>query len=1195
MNNSVIARKSSLLILIVLIISFCVANSSFSQEFERKKITEDMECYESTQSAPTLSEGKTGKSILIRLGRTHFDPLQKLPAQKAGINSIQAFGEGETGYYIVQFDGPIRSSWKTALMDTGAEIFDYVPDFAFIIRSVSTKEQSVRSLPHVRWLGIYQPSYRISQSALDKAFVQGQALEEDEEAWELLRITVFPGEDLDRIKSEIDALGGMIIDEVTTKWKTTLKVKAPSTSIANLPAISGVKWIEPVPVWKLFNNVSSDIMNVRTPRDTYGLYGEGQTVGVCDSGLDQGFTNPANLHDDFEDGSGGTRVAQLIDLSGDGAQDSNSGHGTHVAGSVLGNGMHSGSNPSSNSFPPGCFAGVAPKANLVFQATANNAGSLVGIPSDLNTLFSQADVAGAELHTNSWGSSLSGMYTSYSQDVDEYMWDYKDFLVLFSAGNSGIDMDGDGVIDLYSMGSPSTAKNCLTVGASEGDRSGVGYNVPWGTGSWAVKYSVDPIYSDHVSDDPDGMAAFSSRGPVLDGRYKPDIVAPGTNILSARSSVASGTLWGIYDTYYLWSGGTSMSTPLVAGAAALMREYLIDVKGYANPSAALTKAALLNSAEDITPGQYGTGVAQEIPDAPVPNNVEGWGRLNFGNGVYPASPFNIFYYDEQNSLNTGEYKEYSINVSNSGAPLKINLVWTDYPGSPATQGGLVNDLDLQVTDPSLTVMYPDHASQKSAVSTIAYDDDEPELIYEANKLAVRFAPSSYPANVESTSFYFYNPSSTTTDVDVVVYDDNGTGGLPGMQLFRKTLTYVPSGWITVGITGVVINSGEFYIAIEKNDTNQYILQDDSDSTGRSYYDIGSGWTVDTGYMSYIRANVRETDHSTSFDRVNNVLGLTLDSPGTGNYTIRVSGYNVPQEPQPYALVISGNVVVEGYGNELALDFGGNGLWHYDGSTWTQLNGQNPEGMEEWDGGLAADFSSSGLWNYDGSSWNLLTTLNPQAMKTWINGLAVDFSTTGLWNYNGSTWDLLTTNDPQDMEPWADGLAVDFGTFGLWNYNGSSWNLLTTSDAQDLTAWTNGLAVDFGTFGLWSYNGSSWDLLTTSDAQSMEAWSGGLAVDFDTFGLWNYDGSSWNLLTTSNAEFMGAWTDGLAVDFGGTGLWSYDGSFWDLLTTSDAQDMEGWATSLAVDLGTSGLWNYDGSAWANLTGWDSEDMIDVDLY
>jgi len=841
MRNYKIIKKTGRLFLILLVFIFCFGNVCLSDEGETSCQNESIE----------------SKSILIRLGRTHFDPLKRLPEQKAGINHIQAYEEGETGYYIVQFDGPIHNSWKESLKDTGADIFDYIPEFAFIIRMDSQQEQAVRGLPHVRWLGIYQPSYRISQGALNKTFTMEQEQEAGEISYETLRITVFPGEDLSKINSQIAALGGTILDTVTTKWKTTLKIKAPVNRISDLTLIQGVKWVEPVPKWKLFNNVSTDIMTVRTPRDSFGLYGEGQTVGVCDSGLDQGSTNPASLHNDFEDGAGSTRVTQLIDLSGDGAQDSYSGHGTHVAGSVLGNGIRSGSNPSSNSFPPTCFAGIAPKANLVFQATANNAGSLVGLPSDLNTLFSQSDSAGADLHTNSWGSGAAGMYTSYSQDVDEYIWDHKDFLILFSAGNEGIDMDGDGVIDLYSLGSPATAKNCLTVGASEGNRpSGAGYDTPWGTGSWAVKYSADPINSDHVSDDPLGMAAFSSRGPVIDGRYKPDLVAPGTNILSTKSSATSQTGWGAYDTYYTWMGGTSMSTPLTAGASALMREYLIKEQDYTNPSAALIKAALLNSAEDISPGQYGTGADQEIPDAPVPNNVQGWGRLNIENGVYPSSPFNILYYDEPTGLSTGGNQDYTVDISAPGSPLKINLVWTDYPGSPTAQGGLVNDLDLQVTDPSMSVHYPNNASQ-STFSQITYDNDNISAWASTNRQAMRFTPATYPAHVESATFFFVNDFSTA-NVNVIVYDDNGAGGLPGTALFTKTLTYVPTGWATIGISGVTIGSGDFYIAIETTTSLHGLVVDVGNPTGRCYYHNGLAWATSSN-TSYIRANVRGTD------------------------------------------------------------------------------------------------------------------------------------------------------------------------------------------------------------------------------------------------------------------------------------------------------------------------------------------------
>jgi hypothetical protein len=452
----------------------------------------------------------------------------------------------------------------------------------------------------------------------------------------------------------------------------------------------------------------------------------------------------------------------------------------------------------------------------------------------------------------------------------------------------------------------------MTVGASENDRpSGAGYDVNWGD-AWSRDYSVQPISNDHISDNPDGMAAFSSRGPTADGRFKPDVTAPGTNILSTRSSQISGSGWGPYDDYYMYFGGTSMSTPLTAGATALVREHLIR-SGQSNPSAALVKAALLNGAEDISPGQYGTGATQEIPDSPVPNNTAGWGRVNIANAVNASGNRNAIYHDEKNSLETGQSKQYQVSVTGSSSPLKINLVWTDYPGTPAAQGGLVNDLDLKVTTPSSTDLYADHASNKSSLTVYSYDNDYLYYVSSENKRAMRFTPASYPAKVETAMFFFYNPTGSTSDVNVVLYDDNGTDGLPGTVLFQKTLTWVPTGWITIGITGVTIASGDFYIALEKNDTSQYLFVDaNTNPTQRSYWHNGSEWAV-SAHTVYIRANVRGNDYSTDYDRVNNTLGLTLDNPATGTYTITVSGYNVPQGPQPYALVISGEVTAGGGG------------------------------------------------------------------------------------------------------------------------------------------------------------------------------------------------------------------------------------------------------------------------------------------
>ena len=136
-------------------------------------------------------------------------------------------------------------------------------------------------------------------------------------------------------------------------------------------------------------------------------------------------------------------------------------------------------------------------------------------------------------------------------------------------------------------------------------------------------------------------------------------------------------------------------------------------------------------------------------------------------------------------------------------------------------------------------------------------------------------------------------------------------------------------------------------------------------------------------------------------------------------------------------------------DELAVDFDGNGLWHYDGSSWTNLAGWDSEGMEAWGSGLAVDFGTYGLWNYDGSTWTSLAGWNPGGMEAYGNGLAVDFDTYGLWYYDGSTWTSLAGWNPEDMEAWGTGLAVDFGSYGLWNYDGLSWTSLAGWDSEDM--------------------------------------------------------------------------------------------------------------------------------------------------
>ena len=202
------------------------------------------------------------------------------------------------------------------------------------------------------------------------------------------------------------------------------------------------------------------------------------------------------------------------------------GHGTHTAASIVGTGaawLGDGS-PSA-----GQYRGTAPGARLVHQSIMDAYGGLGGLPIDLSILFQQAYDEGARIHSDSWGASVAGRYTADSATADAFMWDHKDMLLVFAAGNSGEDADRDGVVDRDSLSAPGTAKNALTVGASENLRSDI--TVTWGSSL----FRASPIRDDRLADNPSGLAAFSSHGPTDDERIKPDVVAPGTFIISARS------------------------------------------------------------------------------------------------------------------------------------------------------------------------------------------------------------------------------------------------------------------------------------------------------------------------------------------------------------------------------------------------------------------------------------------------------------------------------------------------------------------------------------------------------------------------------------------------------------------------------------------------------------------------------------
>ncbi len=614
-----------------------------------------------SSKVPVESDLHGNNAILLK--NIQFDTTAEQPDAGVSGMSISQYQADMEGYYIVQFMGYIRDEWKQSVRDTGAVIFDYVPNNAFVVRMNASVKAKVEALDVVQWTGIYQPAYRISP-----------VLQTGRAAGENITVLLFDAEDRKRISEEITGLGGAVLESAGDR----IRVHADRSKIPDIAVINGVSWIEKYVHPVVFNDVAANITGVYTVRNTHGLNGSGQIVAVADTGLDTGIDD-ATMHDDMEG-----RIVQIYDIVGDGAADLYSGHGTHVAGSVLGNGSRSG----------GQFKGMAPGATLVFEAMGDSTDGLY-LPVPFTSLFQMAYSSGAKIHSNSWGFfGVPGDYLTYSRDVDDFVWSNPDMLIVFAGGNDGVDANSDGIVDQGSISPPATAKNVLAVGASENYRPLIA-----GTygGAWPLDFPANPISADKMTDDVSGLAAFSSRGATDDGRIKPDVVAPGTYVISARSSVATSVLWGDYDAYYRYSGGTSMSTPVVAGMAALVRQYYVQNESIA-PSAALLKATIINGADNMTPGQYGTGATQEIQRRP--DSAQGWGRINLSNSLFPVAPRTMHYHDNTTGLSTSQSWNTRYYVNDSSESLRVTLVWTDYKGNPAAVNQLVNNLTLNVTTPS---------------------------------------------------------------------------------------------------------------------------------------------------------------------------------------------------------------------------------------------------------------------------------------------------------------------------------------------------------------------------------------------------------------------------------------------------------------------------------------------------------------
>jgi PKD repeat protein len=617
-------------------------------------------------SAAELPAVPRGKMLILR--SAVFDPTAEVPDFAA--KNLPTAKSGEYG--IVQFHAG-QTGAKEELEREGVQFYGYLPDNAFQVKLTAQSRAALNEHAAVRWLGDYEPGFKVAPKLWPGS---------DETATDLT-VVLFPEGSIDQIITFLASRFSdvWIAERIDDSYNPYLRVAVPYQKrdevVRALASADTVSWIEPFRELHFHNVNSSGPIQGGVAGDAgrtifqHGLTGSGQIVAVADSGVDVDSCF-------FTTYNGRTQVTEATSTTGSdpgplfpdrkiigywvqpGAQaydnneicdeSTNSFHGTHTSGSAVGDNP---ANPSSRSNPgvdPG--DGMAPNAQLLFQDIGANDGCLV--TTNQEQLFLQALRGGARIHSDSYGADNEGIYTNREAVVDRFLFDNDVMAVFLSAGNNGPGND--------TIGSPAAAKNAVTVGAV-------------GNGT-----SVQ-------------VTSFSSRGFTADSRIKPDIVAPGNSIISAGGN----TQLGDNNCGTASLSGTSMSTPTVAGGAALMRQYFVEgfyPSGAANaadvhaPSASLIKAALLNGTTALPAGgEFG-------------GRGHGWGKIFLDNNLFfTGDSRELRQWDIPNGagMRTGQTHSYTVTVA-AGQEFRATLTWADAEATLGAAVALVNNLDLTVSN-----------------------------------------------------------------------------------------------------------------------------------------------------------------------------------------------------------------------------------------------------------------------------------------------------------------------------------------------------------------------------------------------------------------------------------------------------------------------------------------------------------------
>jgi len=544
-------------------------------------------------------------------------------------------------HVLIQFYKIPSKEEKQFLRENGVELLSYIPNKAWFASIPTTNPDAITFLPNVRAIELIKPNDKIDPFIRNHG-VGNWARNEDG----AVRLTVLFFEDVSLEKGTKvieNEFSGTLIGRAPIINALVVSVQEPQ--IFQLAQNEFVKWIALVPPPPRTMNdgarVAIEVEDVQI--SPYDLNGENIQVGEWDSGWVD------STHDDMV---GRVTIGDSATCGG-GSDTGTCGfvtHSTHVGGTVLGDGTLSAAKGGSALQ----WRGMAPIAEIISYEWWDNSA-------EIDFEYNQAiNTYGIEISQNSWGynyisGSKYGRYDSDTAAIDAIVSGDKGkrISITWAAGNERPDCDA-GQYDCIIH--TATSKNVISVGA--------------------------------INSNDDSMTSFSSWGPTDDGRFKPEVVAPGCQVGGdgGIKSTIPGDDYGVFC-------GTSMATPATSGGIALLIQEYRRIFGK-DPWPSTVKALLIQKALDL--GNIGPDYSNGFGKIRVKQTVDLM-RKDAGSNVLIV---------EDSVTNQGEIDDFTINVPSGQSELKVTLVWDDFKGDPAASKALVNDLDLNLISPSGVTHFP---------------------------------------------------------------------------------------------------------------------------------------------------------------------------------------------------------------------------------------------------------------------------------------------------------------------------------------------------------------------------------------------------------------------------------------------------------------------------------------------------------